>query len=103
VLWREFVRFPDPRRAGRCTYIFFAAQTLRRFVKEAIDSPRRFLEKRVVLQRFTRDLAQESGRPVEQLPADTEGAPVVCPTAGRLCSVILLIIHLYHLIQACSR
>jgi hypothetical protein len=63
-------------------YISFAAQTLRRFVNEAIDSPRRFLEKRpVVLQRFTPDLAQESGRPVEQLPVDAEGTPVVCPTA----------------------
>ncbi|KAJ7121611.1 hypothetical protein C8R44DRAFT_920107 [Mycena epipterygia] len=52
LLWRELERFPDVLDA--MDGVFFAAQTLRRFVKEAIDAPERFLDKRELARGFVR-------------------------------------------------
>jgi hypothetical protein len=107
-LWREPVRFPtsSPRST---VYIHLVCGADPSPVRQRGSTPRRFLEKRVVLQCFTPDLAQESGRPVKRLPVDTVQRTHQLYAPWRCAFflvfflffflLLLLSIHLYHLIQ----
>ncbi|KAF7372093.1 hypothetical protein MVEN_00067700 [Mycena venus] len=59
-LWRELRRFPDVLNA--MDGVLSAAQKLRRLVKEALDAPERFLEKRALATDFSRQYTLSIGR-----------------------------------------